>query len=197
MALQQAGVELVAQGLSGFVSDMGKANNAVSNFGDAGAKSAGAFQKGFGEVVTGALRQVGALAVDALGKAAMATGAFLKDSIGLAGDFQQGMLEFQAVAGKDVDTKGLDQFHDLFIQLGKDLPVSTSEVQKAAIEMVKGGIDPATIAAGGLRQNIQFAAAAMGGDLTAAAEVSAKILGGWADANATAAEKSAFLSKSI
>jgi hypothetical protein len=31
--------------------------------------------------------------------------------------------------------------------------------------MIKGGIDPAIVAAGGLKQNIQFAAAAMDGDL--------------------------------
>src|SRR6185369_13566227 len=101
MALPKAGVELVANGLSGFVSDMGKANSAVSGFGETGQKSGSMFSKGFGEVITGALRQVGALAVDALGKAAQATGKFLTDSIGLAGDFQAGMLEFQAVAGKD------------------------------------------------------------------------------------------------
>jgi TP901 family phage tail tape measure protein len=193
MALQPAGVELVADGLSGFMSDMGKANKAVSNFGDTGKSAGSMFEKGFGQVAIGALREVGALAVDALGKAAVAVGGFVADSIGLAGDFQSGMQEFQAVAGQDVDAKGLEQFHDLFLQLGKDLPVSTSDVQKAAIEMVKGGIDPATVAAGGLRQNIQFAAAAMDGDLAAAAEVSAKILGGWADANATAADKSKFL----
>ena len=196
MALPKAGVELVADGLSGFVSDMGKANAAVANFGEAGSKSGSMFKSGFGEVVTGALRHIGTLAVDALGKAAQATGAFLKDSIGLAGDFQAGMLEFQSVAGKDVDTKGLDAFHDLFLQLGKELPVSTSEVQQAAIEMVKGGIDPAIVAAGGLRQNIQFAAAAMKGDLAGAATISAKILGGWSKAGATAAEQAEFLTHS-
>src|SRR5262245_22826375 len=193
MALQQAGVELVAKGLSGFVSDVGKANQAVSGFGEQGAKSGNTFAKGFSEVTIGALRQVGAALVDFGIQGAKALGGFLTDSISKAGDFQQGMLEFQAVAGKDVDTQGLEKFHDLFIQLGKDLPVSTSEVQQAAIEMVKGGIDPATVAAGGLRQNIQFAAAAMSGDLAAAAEVSAKILGGWTSQSASAADKAAFL----
>ncbi len=109
------------------------------------------------------------------------------------GDFEAGMLQFQSVAGRDVDASGLEKFHDLFLTLGKELPVSTKDVQMAAIEMVKGGIDPATIAAGGLRQNIQFAAAAMGGDLVKAAEISSKIMGGWAGVNATAAEKADFL----
>ena len=174
---------------------VGAAGDAAKKSGDE-ATGAGSKWGAFGEIMTGALRQVGAVAVDALGKAAQATGAFLADSVNLAGDFQQGMLEFQAVAGKDVDTAGLEKFHDLFLQLGKDLPVSTADVQQAAIEMVKGGIDPAIVAAGGLRQNIQFAAAAMSGDLAGAAEISAKILGGWADANATAADKAAFLTHS-
>lgn len=192
MALPQAGVELVANGLSGFVSDMNKAGDAVTNFGKSGDTASKGFG-GFQEIVTGALREVGALAVDAMGKAAQAVGSFVKDSIGLAGDFQQGMLEFQAVAGKDVDTKGLEKFQDLFLQLGKELPVSTSDVQKAAIELVKGGIDPATIAAGGLESSIKFAAAAMDGDLVGAATISAKVVGGWADVNATAAQKSELL----
>lgn len=193
MALPKAGVELVAEGLNEFVAALDKATAAVNRFGEQGSSGGKQFESGFGKVVTGALRKVGELGVEALLKAGQAVAGFVSDSIGLAGDFQAGMLEFQAVAGKEVDTKGLEKFHDLFISLGKELPVSTSDVQKAAIEMVKGGIDPATIAAGGLRQNIQFAAAAMGGDLVEAATISSKILGGWADANATAEEKATFL----
>lgn len=160
------------------------------------AQGAGGGFSSLREVATGALREIGSLAVNALGQAASAVGGFLKDSIGAAGDFQSGMLEFQAVAGKGVDTAGLEQFKDLFISLGKELPVSTADVQKAAIELVKGGIDPATVSAGGLKQTIQFAAAAMGGDLVAAAEVSAKVVGGWADVTATAQEKADLLTHS-
>lgn len=167
----------------------------VASLGDSAEKAGGGFSS-LKEIATGALREIGSLAVNALGKAAEATVGFLKDSVSLAGDFQSGMLEFQAVAGKDVDTAGLDKFHDLFLQLGKDLPVSTSDVQKAAIELVKGGIDPATVAAGGLESAIKFAGAAMGGDLAAAAEVSAKVVGGWADVSATAAEKADLLTHS-
>lgn len=190
--MEQVGVQFIAAGGDVYITTIDQATKATNTFVDA-TEAGGGKVSGAGQVMIGALRQVGAIAVDALGKAAQATGAFLKDSIDKAGDFQAGMQEFQSVAGKDVDTAGLAKFHDLFIQIGKELPVSTSEVQQAAIEMVKGGIDPATVAAGGLRQNIQFAAAAMKGDLAGAAEISAKILGGWADINATAAEKSDFL----
>src|SRR5438128_1278132 len=108
------------------------------------AKDSGAGFSSLREIGVGALREIGTLAVDALGKAAQAVGGFLKDSISVAGDFEAGMNNFKAVIGDAVDTKGLDQFKSLFISLGKELPVSTSDVQQAAIEMVKGGIDPAT-----------------------------------------------------
>lgn len=193
--MEQAGVQLIAQGANVYIGDLKSATNATNTFVDATDKGSGRVSSA-GQVMIGALRHIGTVAVDAFGQALKATAAFVGDSIGLAGDFEQGMLNFQAVAGKDVDTEGLEDFRDLFLQIGKELPVSTAEVQKAATEMIKGGIDPAIVAAGGLRQNIQFAAAAMEGDLVAAAEISAKILGGWADANATAAQKADFLTHS-
>jgi len=193
--MEEAGVKLIAQGANVYIGDLKSAENATNGFVDATEKGGGRINAA-GQVMVGALRQVGAIAVEAFGQALKATAAFVGDSIGLAGDFDQGMREFQSVAGQDLDTSGLEEFHDLFLDLGKELPVSTSEVQQAAIEMVKGGIDPAIVAAGGLRQNIQFAAAAMKGDLAGAAEISAKILGGWTSASATAAEKADFLTHS-
>jgi hypothetical protein len=158
--MQQIGLDAVLNNVPDFTAGINKMNAGVDSFAQNSTKHGESFAGGFGEIVTGALRQIGTLAVDALMKAGQAVAGFVKDSIGLAGDFQSGMLEFQSVAGKEIDAKGLEDFHNLFLQLGKDLPVSTADVQKAAIEMVKGGIDPATIAAGGLKQNIQFAAAA-------------------------------------
>src|SRR6266545_8040778 len=121
MALDEAGVQLIAQGIAAYVNDLNKADSNTSGFYktlDNAAPSANGFQ----QVITGALREVGAVAVQFGIKAAEAIGGFVKDSIGLAGDFQAGMLEFQSAAGKDVDAKGLEQFRDLFIQLGKELP---------------------------------------------------------------------------
>ena len=104
------------------------------------------------------------------------------------------MNNFAAVTGDSLDESGqsLGQFKDLFIQLGRDLPVSTTEVQQAAIEMAKGGIEPATIAAGGLKQTLQFAAAS-GLSLADAANIAAKAVGGWTAVTATAQEKADFL----
>ncbi len=252
MALEEAGVQLIADGVSQYVSGMKKVDDANAGFtksvdaavkaseslGDAAMKAAGLTQdaagrwrttsgrfasdaekaaagiatvgtsaeetgrgversgkhfNAFQEVITGALRHVGVALVEFAAQGVKAIGGFVKDSIGLAGDFESGMLDFQSVAGKDVDVSGLEEFRDLFLDIGARLPVSTSDVQQAAIEMVKGGIDPAIIAAGGLERNIQFAAAAMDGDLVKAAEISSKVLGGWTDANASAADKTAFL----
>lgn len=192
--MEQAGVALIAQGSNAYIGDLKSATSATNAFVDATEKGGGRVSAA-GQVMIGGLRQVGAVAVDAFGKALKATAAFIGDSIDLAGDFEQGMLDFQAVAGKDVDTDGLEEFRDLFIDIGKRLPVSTTEVQQAATEMVKGGIDPAIIAAGGLERNIQFAAAAMDGDLVKAAEISSKVLGGWVDATASAEQKTAFLTQ--
>lgn len=195
MALEQAGVQLIAQGADAYNADLKNATNATNTFVDS-TEQGGGRVSGASQIMIGALRQLGTIAVDAFMQAGKAAVAFVGDSIKVAGDFEQGMLNFQAVAGKEVDASGLKDFRDLFITLGKELPVSTMEVQQAAAEMVKGGIDPAIIAAGGLKQNIQFAAAAMEGDLVKAAEISSKILGGWTDANATAAQKADFLTHS-
>ena len=191
--MQQIGLDATLNNVPDFTAGINTMNKAVDGFAKNSTDAGKNFGGGFGEIVTGALRKIGELSVEALLKAGQAVAGFVKDSIGLAGDFEAGMLTFQSVAGKDVDASGLEEFRDLFLDIGKRLPVSTSEVQQAATEMVKGGIDPATIAAGGLEQNIQFAAAAMGGDLVKAAEISSKIMGGWAGVGATAAEKADFL----
>lgn len=194
MALDDAGVQLIAAGVAAYVSDLNKADNATTGFYKtlgSSDKSANAFQ----QVITGALRHVGAALVDFAVQGAKAIGGFVKDSVDVAGDFEAGMHKFQAVAGDAVDTKGLEKFKDLFISLGKELPVSTSEVEQAAIEMVSGGIDPAIVAGGALRQTIQFAAAA-GLSLADAAGTSAKFLAGWTSASATTAEKVDFLTQS-
>src|SRR6188768_216712 len=114
MALEQAGVQLIAQGADAYNADLKNAMGATNSFVDATEKGGGRVS-GAGQVMIGALRQVGSIAVEAFAKAARATAEFIGDSISLAGDFESGMLNFQAVAGKDVDAKGLEQFRDLFL----------------------------------------------------------------------------------
>lgn len=148
----------------------------------------------FREIATGALRAVGEAALEMAAEAGRAIVGFVSDSITAAGDFQAGMQNFQAVT--NIDTSGLEEFRDLFLDLGAELPVSTAEVQAAATELAKGGIEPATIAAGGLESALKFAGAA-GLELDAAATIAAKTVGGWADVNATAAEKAELMAYSM
>jgi TP901 family phage tail tape measure protein len=194
MSFELVGIRLVAEDGANYITTVTKADKATTGFGDT---SAGVFKQlpSLSDIAVGALHKVGEIAVSAFMQAGRAAVGFFKDSISAAGDFEAGMNTFTAVAGGALDEAGLKtkDFRDLFLQLGKELPVSTAEVQQAATEMIKGGIDPATIAAGGLKQEIQFASAAMGGDLVGAATVSAKILGGWAEQGATAAEKAQLL----
>lgn len=149
-----------------------------------------------GEAATGAVRKLGELAVEGLQEVAQAAADFAVDTVKAAGDFEGNMLQFAAVTGDSLDESGqsLEQFRDLFISLGRDLPVSTAEVQQAAIEMAKGGIEPATIAAGGLRTALDLAGAS-GVGIAQSAEILAKQLGVWVDKAADAGVKSAFLAQ--
>ena len=128
--------------------------------------------------------------------AAQAIGQFIGDSINKAGDFEQEMNRFASVTGGSLADSGksLEDFKDLFISLGRELPVSTAEVQQAAIEMAKGGIEPATIAAGGLRDVLNLAAAGEVG-IAEAAEIASKQMGVWVDSAASATEKAQFLTQ--
>lgn len=195
MSFELVGVKLIAED-GGFFGTMAKADKAVVGFGDTSDKT---FRQmpGLADIAVGAFHKVGAVAVDAFAQAGAAAVAFIGDSIGVAGDFESGMNKFAAVAGESLQDAGLElkDFRDQFIQIGKELPVSTAKVQQAAIEMVKGGIEPATIAAGGLKQVIQFAAAA-DLELEEASIIAAKALGGWVDMAASAQEKADFLAHS-
>lgn len=143
------------------------------------------------------LKTAGVAAFAAVAAGAVAAGKFLADSVGMAASFESGMLQFGAAAGKGFEqgTEKLDEFHDLFLDLGKKLPVSTAEVQQAAIALVKGGLDPAVIKAGALEKSLQFAAAA-GMDLEAAAELTVKQLGTFVDVGASVEEQTEFMAES-
>jgi TP901 family phage tail tape measure protein len=150
------------------------------------------------QMAIGAARKVGELLVNAAQQAGRAILKFIGESIDKAGDFEQQMNRFASVTGDSLNQSGqsLEQFKDLFISLGRELPVSTAEVQQAAIEMAKGGIDPATIAAGGLRDVLDLAAAGEVG-IAEAAEIASKQLGVWVDSAADATTKAAFLKDSV
>ena len=107
------------------------------------------------------------------------------------------MNSFKAAAGDSLAAAGLsvNDFRDKFLQLGAQLPVSTSAVQEAATTLIKGGLDPMVVKMGGLESSLKFAAAA-GMDLNAAAELSIKQLGTFVPITASAADQTKFLADS-
>jgi TP901 family phage tail tape measure protein len=189
MALEEAGLKLVAENESGFVSAMGSATTANNTF--VGAVEQGAPKVGgASQVIIGALREVGAAAVNFAMEAGKAVVGFVTDSIGVAGDFEAGMNRFAAATGQPVES--LDELRGLFVKLGKELPVSTSEVEDAAIALAKGGLDPATISAGALRTSLDLAASS-GIGLESSADILSKQMNTWIDRSSTAADKATFL----
>jgi len=223
--MEQVGIDLVAQGADAYLQTLtqvtaaetklasaaapavagvnalddsaGGAGKALDKLGDDAADGAKGLS-GLQQVAVGAARQVGVLLTNAAEQAGRAILKFVGDTINVSGDFEQGMNRFASVTGSALDESGqsLDQFKDLFISLGRELPVSTAEVQQAAIEMAKGGIEPATIAAGGLRDVLNLAAAGEV-SIAQAAEIASKQLGVWVDQSASATEKAAFLKDSV
>jgi TP901 family phage tail tape measure protein len=152
---------------------------------------------GFSILAGAAATALGSIAANAVMAAGSMLTNFASSSINMAGQFEGKMNEFAAAAGGAIADAGMEvsQFQDLFLELGARLPVSTLEVQEAALALAKGGLDPAAIAAGALESSLQFASAA-GMSLEGAAELSVKQLGTFVSFSASAAEKTAFMATS-
>lgn len=213
MAVEEVGVKLLAEGSDKFERDIRGANRALDAFisgieigsRDIAGSTASAeraidrfaesaidsFNRvdGATEIVTGALRHVGEMAIDSLFSAGEAFAGFLVDSVSVAADFQSTLLTFSSVTGSALEEAGMsvDDFSDLFLQLGADTQFSAQQAADAAVELAKGGLDPATIAAGGLESALNLAAAG-NLDLAAAGEIVAKQLGVWSDKGVTATQ---------
>lgn len=143
------------------------------------AEDAGPKFNAFEQIATGALRQVGALAVETSLKAGAALLKFGADSIGVAGDFEATMNRFESKTG-DLDQAGLkvDNFREKFLQLGKDTQFSAQQAGDAAIELVKGGVSIEQVMGGATDATLALAAAGELG-LAPAAGIVAKQLGVW------------------
>lgn len=195
MALQEVGVRFVTDGKAGFLRDIRSGEDALRGFAGEAELTGGRVQ-GASRIMTGALLHLGAIAVDAFFQAGRAAVGFLTDSVSVAGNYEATLNRFAAVTGESLQDAGMDlsQFSDLFLQLGQDTQYSAGQAADAAVNLAKGGIDPATIAAGGLAAAMDLAAAGEL-DLAEAAEIAAKQLGVWVDTAAPAAEKAAFLAQ--
>lgn len=157
--LPQSGVELVAQGASAYVGDIGRAASATDKF-TGSLDKAGGGASAFSQIAIGALRHVGTIAVEALGQAAQAAGKFLADSVTSAADVEQIINVLGATSG--ATAAEMEEVRAAAIALGGDLSLPATSAQDAAeamLELTKAGfsVDEAMAAAKG---TLQLAAAA-------------------------------------
>lgn len=195
MALKEVGVRLVAEGGAAFLNTLKQGEGGVRDFADTAEKSKGGISK-FASSAISSLESVGkaALAFGAIGATAFA--GFLASSVSVAADFEASMNRFSAITGDALDEAGLkiEDFSKLFLKLGADTQYSAQQAADAGIELAKGGIDVATISAGGLEAALNLAAAGEL-ELAEAANITAKQYGVWVNAAASAEEKAAFLAE--
>lgn len=94
----------------------------------------------FDQIVIGALRRVGEMMVNVLADAARAVGSWLKDSIGVAGDFEQTLNVLGATSG--ATAADLDLVARKAKDLGADMSLPATSAQDAAevmLELSKAG----------------------------------------------------------
>lgn len=191
MALDQAGVELIAKGAGEYVDAMGRARDAQGRF-VAGIKEAEATTGGGGGSLStmgmAAANFIGTMAVQAFNAAKDAAAEFVGSTITVAADYESTMNRFKAVTGDAIEQSGMkvEDFNALFLDMGAKTQYSAQQAADAAVNLAKGGMDPATIAAGGLEGALALAAAGEL-DLAQAAEITAKTLGVWGDRGVDAA----------
>jgi TP901 family phage tail tape measure protein len=221
--LPKAGVMLVAEGVTKWLSQINESNKAMADFAvsttnaanqinnipttgidntgkaiDNMSKQAAQAQSKagmFSEMWTGALRQVGGFATQKMMEAGGAILKFATDAPKLAGDFQAKFYQILAVGGEEV-AKNEDAIRKLIIKVGKELPISTNDAADAYANLIKGGFDPATLAAGTYTDTLQFALGA-NLDLALAADLVAKQVGSFVPAGASAEEQAKFAAEAM
>jgi hypothetical protein len=98
MALEQTGLEFIAENAKAFTDATNSAADAVGLFESAG-NTAQKTYSAFGEIVTGALRRVGEIAVDALGRAATAIYDLGRAAIDSNAEFERYTTQFGVLLG--------------------------------------------------------------------------------------------------
>jgi TP901 family phage tail tape measure protein len=139
-------------------------------------------------VAVGALRQIGAAAVNLAGMGIAALGDQLRTSVDVAATFQSALYKFQAVAGDSLTKAGLsfDDVKQKALELGSSTQFSAQQALDAMTELVKGGVNVKDVMSGATDATLALAAAAQL-DLANAATIVAKQLGVWGETGVTAA----------
>ena len=160
MALKKTGVQLVAEGDAAFLATMAQAGKAVTGFGDSSTKASGGVSK-LSEVMTGTLRQAGAMALNMFASLGSTALHGIGQAVSAAGDYEQSMNLFQATTGASADA--MQQAGQLAKALGGDLTLPATSAASAGTAMnalAKAGlsVEDAMSAAKG---TLQLAAAGM------------------------------------
>jgi TP901 family phage tail tape measure protein len=162
---------------------------------DRSSKSSSRWASMMGEVKKGMALAFGMSAVEMISRVATVMLGFFTDSIAAAGDFQAAMNRFTAITGDSLQQAGLDvqQFDDLFMQLGADTQYSAKQAADAAIALAQGGRDANQV----YKELDDVLALASAGELelAASAEIAAKQLGVWGTEGVRAADVADLMSQ--
>jgi TP901 family phage tail tape measure protein len=159
----------------------------VRGVGDAADAQRGAFG-GLEQVAVGALRQIGAAAVNLATTGIAALADQLRTSVDVAANFESALYKFQAVAGDSLTKAGLsfDDVKQKALALGASTQFSAQQALDAMTELIKGGVNVKDVMGGATDATLALAAAAQL-DLANAATIVAKQLGVWGETGVTAA----------
>jgi TP901 family phage tail tape measure protein len=159
----------------------------VRGVGDAADAQRGAFG-GLEQVAVGALRQIGAAAVNLATTGIAALADQLRTSVDVAANFESALYKFQAVAGDSLTKAGLsfDDVKKKALALGASTQFSAQQALDAMTELMKGGVNVKDVMGGATDATLALAAAAQL-DLANAATIVAKQLGVWGETGVTAA----------
>lgn len=151
---------------------------------------------GFKQAIIGAQRYVGELAVMGLQAAGQALFNFGKQSLLAAGNFEEAMIGFEALAGGELQQAGysIEEVEEKFLALGESTRYSAMQASEAATELYKGGASIEEIMGGATDATLALAGAS-GIELGPAAEIVAKNLAIWGDEGETATSITDLLTK--
>jgi TP901 family phage tail tape measure protein len=139
--MEEAGIKLVAENEDGFKRSMQSAQSAVDNFtGDLGGAQVQRVN-GFQAALTGAFTAISGAAIEMAMQAGKAVVGFVTDSIGAAGDFEQGMSVLKAASGATAEE--MKVLRETSIALGNDITLpatSAASAAEAMTELVKAGL---------------------------------------------------------
>lgn len=145
------------------------------------------------DIAMGAYARLGEIVTDKILGALSAAQKFVTEAPQIAGQFQEVFLKFQAAA--NLDPTQVDEFRNAFLQLGKDLPISTNEAVQAATELAKGGVTGNVEFMAAITEQVAKFGIAGEMSLTQAAETFVKVMGTFTDSSMSAEEKLAFVTE--